>query len=47
MMTALHHALGKIEQQAIRQKQKTTTNMRHPRVPVKATAEEIAAQATA
>ena len=47
MMTALHHALGKIEQQAIRQKQKTTTNMRHPRVPVKATAEEIATQATA
>jgi putative sigma-54 modulation protein len=49
MMTALHHALGKIEQQAIRQKQKTTTNMRHPRVPVKASAAEIdmAAQATA
>jgi len=47
MMTALHHALGKIEQQAIRQKQKTTTNMRHPRVPVKAAAEEITAQATA
>ncbi|MGD0798586.1 MAG: HPF/RaiA family ribosome-associated protein [Acidobacteriaceae bacterium] len=40
MMTALHHALGKIEQQAIRQKQKTTTTMRHPRVPVKATVVE-------
>jgi putative sigma-54 modulation protein len=36
MMTALHHALAKIEQQAVRQKQKVTTNMRHPRVPVKA-----------
>src|SRR5271167_4534196 len=31
MMTALRDALAKIEQQAIRQRQKTTTNMRHPR----------------
>jgi putative sigma-54 modulation protein len=46
MMTALHHALAKIEQQAIRQKQKTTTNMRHPRVPVKADV-DAAAQAIA
>jgi putative sigma-54 modulation protein len=46
MMTALHHALAKIEQQAIRQKQKTNTNMRHPRVPVKADA-VVAAQASA
>jgi putative sigma-54 modulation protein len=31
MMTALRDALAKIEQQAIRQRQKTTTIMRHPR----------------
>lgn len=31
MMTALRDALAKIEQQAIRQRQKTTTTMRHPR----------------
>jgi putative sigma-54 modulation protein len=31
MMTALHDALGKIEQQAVRHKQKMTTTMRHPR----------------
>jgi putative sigma-54 modulation protein len=31
MMTALRDALAKIEQQAIRQKQKTTTGKRHPR----------------
>jgi putative sigma-54 modulation protein len=31
MMTALRDALAKIEQQAVRQKQKTTTTMRHPR----------------
>jgi putative sigma-54 modulation protein len=43
MMTALHHALGKIEQQAIRQKQKTTTTMRHPRVPVKAIEADVSA----
>jgi putative sigma-54 modulation protein len=34
MMTALHDALAKIEQQAVRYRQKTTTIMRHPRVPV-------------
>jgi len=32
MMTALHDALAKIEQQAIRNRQRTTTIMRHPRV---------------
>lgn len=31
MMTALRDALAKIEQQAVRQRQKTTTTMRHPR----------------
>ncbi len=31
MMTALRDALAKIEQQAIRQKQKTTNGKRHPR----------------
>ena len=31
MMTALHDALAKIEQQVIRYKQRTTTSMRHPR----------------
>jgi putative sigma-54 modulation protein len=31
MMTALHDALGKIEQQAVRHRQKSTTTMRHPR----------------
>jgi putative sigma-54 modulation protein len=31
MMTAMRDALAKIEQQAIRQRQKTTTTMRHPR----------------
>jgi putative sigma-54 modulation protein len=36
MMRALHDALAKIEQQAIRQKQKTTTTMRHPRSVEKA-----------
>jgi putative sigma-54 modulation protein len=34
LMTALHDALAKIEKQAIRQKQKTTTNTRHPRLVV-------------
>jgi putative sigma-54 modulation protein len=47
MMTALHNALGKIEQQAIRQKQKTTTNMRHPRTVDKAAALEASAAAGA
>jgi putative sigma-54 modulation protein len=32
MMTALHDALAKVEQQAIRHRQRTTTIMRHPRV---------------
>lgn len=31
MMTALHDALAKIEQQVVRQRQRTTTIMRHPR----------------
>ena len=31
MATALRDALAKIEQQAVRQKQKTTTTKRHPR----------------
>jgi putative sigma-54 modulation protein len=31
MMTALHDALAKVEQQAVRHRQKTTTTMRHPR----------------
>jgi putative sigma-54 modulation protein len=32
MMTALRDALGKIEQQAVRHRQKSTTTMRHPRM---------------
>jgi putative sigma-54 modulation protein len=32
MMTALHDALAKVEQQAVRHRQKTTTTMRHPRI---------------
>jgi hypothetical protein len=35
METALRDALEKIEQQAVRQRQKTTTIMRHPKVAVK------------
>ena len=31
MMTALRDALAKIEQQAVRQRQKITTSIRHPR----------------
>ncbi len=31
MATALHDALAKVEQQAVRHRQKTTTTMRHPR----------------
>ncbi len=31
MMTALQDALAKIEQQAVRHRQKTTTTMRHPK----------------
>jgi putative sigma-54 modulation protein len=34
MMTALHDALAKVEQQAVRYRQRTTTIMRHPRVGV-------------
>jgi len=30
-MTALHDALAKVEQQAVRHRQKTITTMRHPR----------------
>lgn len=36
MMTALRDALAKIEQQAVRQRQKTTTTKRHPRPVEKA-----------
>jgi putative sigma-54 modulation protein len=36
MMTALREALAKIEQQAVRQRQKTTTITRHPRPVEKA-----------
>jgi putative sigma-54 modulation protein len=32
MMTSLRDALAKVEQQAVRHRQKTTTTMRHPRV---------------
>jgi putative sigma-54 modulation protein len=32
MMTALHDALAKVEQQAVRYRQKTNTTIRHPRV---------------
>ncbi len=45
MMTALRDALAKIEQQAVRQKQKTTTTKRHPRMERIAGAEGIAASA--
>jgi len=34
MMTALHDALAKVEQQAVRHRQKANTILRHPRVPV-------------
>lgn len=40
MSNALREALVKIEQQAIRQKQKSTTTMRHPRPVEKAIAVE-------
>lgn len=33
MMTALHDAFAKIEQQLVRSRQKTTNGMRHPRTP--------------
>jgi len=42
MTTALRDALAKIEQQAIRHRQKTTTAMRHPRAAGARTAEEAA-----
>jgi putative sigma-54 modulation protein len=42
MMTALHDALAKVEQQAVRHRQKTTTTMRHPRVAGVRTMGEIA-----
>ena len=32
MMTSLRDALAKVEQQAVRHRQKSTTTMRHPRV---------------
>ena len=38
MTTALRDALAKIEQQAVRQKQKTTTSKRHPRIAIEAAA---------
>jgi len=43
MMTALSGALAKIEQQAIRHRQKTTTIMRHPRAAAAKTIGEIGA----
>ena len=46
MMTALRDALVKIEQQAIRQKQKTTTGKRHPR-PVEMVDAAVTAAANA
>ncbi|HWB31979.1 MAG TPA: ribosome-associated translation inhibitor RaiA [Acidobacteriaceae bacterium] len=46
MMTALHDALAKIEQQAVRQKQKATTTKRHPRTADRAAfTESVAASA--
>jgi putative sigma-54 modulation protein len=47
MMTALRDALGKIEQQAIRQKQKMTTTMRHPRPVEKAVDLDVSGAAAA
>jgi putative sigma-54 modulation protein len=46
MTTALRDALAKIEQQAVRHRQKTTANMRHPRVAgARAAAEDMAPDA--
>ena len=45
MMTALRDALAKIEQQAVRQKQKNTTTKRHPRTERAALAASIPASA--
>ena len=47
MMTALRDALAKIEQQAVRQRQKSTTTMRHPRPMDKGQMLDGPAQATA
>jgi putative sigma-54 modulation protein len=41
MVTALHDALAKIEQQAVRHRQKTTTMMRHPKVGTVKTVAEV------
>jgi putative sigma-54 modulation protein len=41
MMTALHDALAKVEQQAVRHRQKTTATMRHPRVAGPKTVGEV------
>ena len=45
MATALRDALAKIEQQAVRQRQKTTTAKRHPRSASRGAAMEAAASA--
>jgi putative sigma-54 modulation protein len=45
MATALRDALAKIEQQAVRQKQKMTTTKRHPRGAVRGAAIGAAASA--
>jgi len=47
MMTALRDALAKIEQQAVRQRQKTTTSIRHPRPVEKAAGAEYSGPAAA
>lgn len=47
MMTALKDALAKIEQQAVRQRQKTTTTMRHPRPVEKINGSDAAFPASA
>jgi putative sigma-54 modulation protein len=47
MMIALHDALGKIEQQAVRHRQKSTTTMRHPRMIDKGQMPDGLAQASA
>ena len=41
MMTSLRDALAKVEQQAVRHRQKTTTSMRHPRVAGVRIADEV------
>jgi putative sigma-54 modulation protein len=47
MMTALRDALAKIEQQAIRQKQKNMKGIRHPRPVEKAEGVEVSVAAEA